>query len=188
MKPGPAIATAAVIAAVAISLPGAAAGERGLASTYNDHDVFCDKETFDAKALTAAHRTLACGSLVKVTNLENGRSVVVRINDRGPCNTKKCKLDHPEYADRVIDLTPEAARRIGSDGMIQVELEPVQGFEDRWKLVADAFAGLAGYPRTAETAKARPAPTRRAAGRHQRKKKTTVPRFSVARLAASFGR
>ena len=64
--------------------------------------------------LTAAHRTLPFGTLVKVTNIELGSSVVVRINDRGP------------YAyDRVIDLSYEAARRIGliSLGHAEVSLE-----------------------------------------------------------------
>lgn len=58
-------------------------------------------ETFDADALTAAHRTLPFGTLVKVTNIANGRSVVVRINDRGPVSRS-----------REIDLSPAAARRI----------------------------------------------------------------------------
>jgi rare lipoprotein A len=59
-------------------------------------------EHFNPAGLTAAHRTLAFGTLVRVTNLDNGRSVVVRINDRGPFHGK-----------RVIDLSHEAARRIG---------------------------------------------------------------------------
>jgi rare lipoprotein A len=59
-------------------------------------------ERFDPNQLTAAHRTLPFGSLVKVTNLDNGRHVVVRINDRGP------------YArNRVLDLSRAAARKLG---------------------------------------------------------------------------
>jgi rare lipoprotein A len=59
-------------------------------------------ERFNPGALTAAHRTLPFGTLIRVTNPDNGRSVVVRINDRGPF-----------HAGRMIDLSHEAARRIG---------------------------------------------------------------------------
>jgi rare lipoprotein A len=68
-------------------------------------------ETYDMYKLTAAHRTLPFGTKVKVTNLLNGRSVVVRINDRGPF--KK---------DRIIDLSFEAARRLGIGGTAKVKL------------------------------------------------------------------
>jgi rare lipoprotein A len=62
---------------------------------------------------TAAHRTLPLGSRVRVTNLDNGRSTVVRINDRGPF-----------HGDRVIDLSHAAAREIGmlGPGSASVEL------------------------------------------------------------------
>ncbi|WP_427968444.1 septal ring lytic transglycosylase RlpA family protein [Altererythrobacter sp.] len=59
-------------------------------------------ERFDMNALTAAHRTLPFGSLVRVTNPRNGRSVVVRINDRGPF-----------ARGRMIDLSRAAAEQIG---------------------------------------------------------------------------
>lgn len=59
-------------------------------------------ERFDPNALTAAHRTLPFGSRVRVTNLTNGQSVVVRINDRGPF-----------VHGRVIDVSHAAAREIG---------------------------------------------------------------------------
>lgn len=59
-------------------------------------------ERFDPAQLTAAHRTLPFGSLVRVTNTANGDSVVVRINDRGP-------FSHG----RVIDVSHAAARQIG---------------------------------------------------------------------------
>ncbi|MBI2896670.1 MAG: septal ring lytic transglycosylase RlpA family protein [Deltaproteobacteria bacterium] len=72
-------------------------------------------ERFDARALTAAHRTLRFGTRVRVTSLRTGRSVVVRINDRGPFGRRE----------RVIDLSVGAARRIGLDraGVMQVRLE-----------------------------------------------------------------
>jgi rare lipoprotein A len=64
--------------------------------------------------MTAAHRTLPFGTLVRVTNEHTGRSVVVRINDRGPF-----------IRGRVIDLMPAAARAIGCDGLARVTLEVV---------------------------------------------------------------
>jgi rare lipoprotein A len=69
-------------------------------------------ERFNPRQLTAAHRTLPFGSKVKVTNKRNGRSVVVRINDRGPF-----------AKGRVIDLSKEAARQIG---LIQSGHGPVE--------------------------------------------------------------
>jgi rare lipoprotein A len=61
--------------------------------------------------LTAAHRTLPFGTQVKVTNKRNGRSVTVRINDRGPF-----------VRGRIIDLTPAAARALGFNGLAPVEV------------------------------------------------------------------
>ncbi|MCA1748833.1 MAG: septal ring lytic transglycosylase RlpA family protein [Parasphingopyxis sp.] len=71
-------------------------------------------EIFDPSGLTAAHRTLPMGSRVRVTHRRNGRSVVVRINDRGPF-----------HGNRVIDLSEGAARQIGmvGAGRAQVGLE-----------------------------------------------------------------
>jgi rare lipoprotein A len=71
-------------------------------------------ETFNNSAMTAAHRSLPFGSQVRVTNLRNGRFVVVRINDRGP------------YAKgRIIDLSKAAAKKIGLSraGTARVKLE-----------------------------------------------------------------
>jgi rare lipoprotein A len=71
-------------------------------------------DRFDQNDLTAAHRKLPLGSEVRVTNLENGRSIVVEINDRGPY-----------VAGRVIDLSKAAARRLGmvDDGVARVRIE-----------------------------------------------------------------
>lgn len=71
-------------------------------------------ERYNMHALTAAHRTLPFGSTVKVTHLQNNRSVVVRINDRGPF-TKG----------RIIDVSLEAARRLQmvSSGTARVRVE-----------------------------------------------------------------
>jgi rare lipoprotein A len=71
-------------------------------------------ERFDQNDLTAAHRKLPLGAEVKVTNLENGRSTTVEINDRGP------------YAKgRVIDLSKAAARKLGmvENGVAKVRIE-----------------------------------------------------------------
>ena len=73
-------------------------------------------ETFNMHAMTAAHRTLPFGTLVKVTNLSNGKSTVVRVNDRGPY-----------VGNRVIDLSVAAAKEIGSthSGTARVNLEVI---------------------------------------------------------------
>jgi hypothetical protein len=75
-----------------------------------------DGEIFDPSKLTAAHRTLPFGTLVKVTNLVNGESVVVRINDRGPFKPN-----------RIIDLSRGAAEAIHMKnmGVARVKLEPL---------------------------------------------------------------
>lgn len=71
-------------------------------------------EKFNQNALTAAHRSLPFGTRVKVTNLNNGRSVVVRINDRGP-----------HVRGRIVDLSAGAARVIGlkSSGVAPVRIQ-----------------------------------------------------------------
>ena len=69
-------------------------------------------ETFDQSKLTAAHPSLPLGSKAAVTNLENGKKVEVRINDRGP------------YAgDRVIDVSQAAAKRLGMEGEGKTEVK-----------------------------------------------------------------
>ena len=82
--------------------------QTGKASWYGDAHhgrKTASGETFDMNALTAAHRTLPLGTRVLVTNLANGRSVDVRINDRGPV-----------VSDRIIDLSFAAARALGGVG------------------------------------------------------------------------
>jgi rare lipoprotein A len=82
----------------------------GIASVYSDRQT-ASGEAMDPGALTAAHRTLPFGTRVTVFNRDNGRSVVVRINDRGPF-----------VQGRVIDLSPAAARALGVDGLARVSL------------------------------------------------------------------
>lgn len=93
--------------------------ERGIASWYGDdfHGwITASGETYDMYRLTGAHRTLPLGTVVRVTNVVNGRHVVVRINDRGP------------YVNgRIVDLSYAAAERLEMvrDGISAVQLEVV---------------------------------------------------------------
>jgi rare lipoprotein A len=93
----------------------AAGGHNNLASTYSEKGgATASGETFSPHRLTAAHRTLPFGTFVRVTNLNNGRTVVVRINDRGPF-----------VKNRVIDLSQAASRELGFSGLVPVSLETV---------------------------------------------------------------
>jgi rare lipoprotein A len=85
-------------------------GLDGVASVYHDQ-ITANGEHMNPNAMTAAHKSLPIGSIVTVHNKRNGRSVRVRINDRGPYVTG-----------RVIDLSPGAARVIGMDGLAPVSL------------------------------------------------------------------
>ncbi len=93
--------------------------KRGIASWYGID--FHGKKTsngeiYNMHGMTAAHKTLPIPSYVKVTNLKNGRSVILRINDRGPY-----------YADRIIDLSYAAAHQLGvhKPGTEKVEVEAI---------------------------------------------------------------
>lgn len=111
--------SAMVIAAFAAAMmtTGAAnAAQQGLASYYKSGHQTANGERFNPHGLTAAHRTLPFGTFVQVTNLESGKSVVVRINDRGPFKPK-----------RVIDLSLGAAKIIGlvRAGIAPVRVDPL---------------------------------------------------------------
>ncbi|WP_166419151.1 septal ring lytic transglycosylase RlpA family protein [Pseudoalteromonas sp. Z1A8] len=93
--------------------------EEGIASWYGRkfHGYHTSNgETYDMFAMTAAHKTLPLPSFVKVTNTANGKSVIVRVNDRGPF-----------HDDRVIDLSYAAAYKLGyyTHGTAKVKLEAV---------------------------------------------------------------
>lgn len=88
-----------------------AAMQRGLASWYASGKRTASGERFNPDGLTAAHRTLPFGTRVRVVNRANGRSVVVRINDRGPFVGR-----------RVIDLARGSARALGIQGVASVSL------------------------------------------------------------------
>jgi rare lipoprotein A len=83
-------------------------------------------ETFDERRLVAAHRTLPFGSIVRVTNVSNGRSVTVRIVDRGPYGKN--------YREgTIIDLSRAAARRLRMlrDGQVRARLEVLKLGDER---------------------------------------------------------
>jgi rare lipoprotein A len=85
--------------------PSSASQLQGVASYYADEfngRKTANGEVYDMNEMTAAHRTLPFGTKVKVTNVDSGKSVVVRINDRGPFKD-----------DRVIDLSLGAAKQLG---------------------------------------------------------------------------
>ena len=118
-RPSAALAITAVVLGCALGSGPAAAEEtkplqKGVASWYGPG--FHGKKTangerFNTNDLTAAHKTLPFGTQLRVTNERTGKSVVVRINDRGP------------YAHgRVIDLSKAAAEAVGIEGVGQVML------------------------------------------------------------------
>ncbi len=99
------VAVAALVAVASLQSSEASAAQCGKASWYSAGARTANGEKMNANALAAAHRSLPFGARVRVDNLANGRSVIVRINDRGPF-----------IRGRVIDLTRGAAERIGMIG------------------------------------------------------------------------
>ena len=101
-------------AMIIVGCSSAAMAESGIASVYAySGQRTASGERAQPHGLTAAHRTLPFGTRVRVTNKGNGRSVVVRINDRGPF-----------VRGRVIDLTPAAAQALGFSGLASVSVQP----------------------------------------------------------------
>jgi len=93
--------------------------EEGGASYYADKyhgRTTASGEPFDQNAMTAAHKRLPFGTRVRVTNLDNGKSVIVRVNDRGPF-----------IRGRVIDLSKAAFQRIANTrvGVVDVKVEVI---------------------------------------------------------------
>jgi rare lipoprotein A len=118
---GRAIAAACMVASPMLCGLSPAAGssaqaQSGIAAIYSYRGgKTASGETSRPDGLTAAHRTLPFGTMVRVTNRRNGRSVVVRVNDRGPYGRG-----------RVIDVTPAAAGRLGFSGLTPVSLDIVE--------------------------------------------------------------
>jgi rare lipoprotein A len=101
------------VLACTIAMPIAASAQSGIASVYSG-GLTANGEHASAGGMTAAHRSLPFGTMVRVTNDSTGRSIVVRINDRGPF-----------VGGRVIDLMPAAARALGFSGLAHVTLTVV---------------------------------------------------------------
>ena len=107
------IVVLSALVASTIAMPTIASAQSGIASVYSEGPT-ATGERVVASGMTAAHRTLPFGTMVRVTNTSNGRSVVVRINDRGPF-----------VKGRIIDLTPGAAHAIGIAGLGPVTVDVV---------------------------------------------------------------
>src|ERR1700685_197209 len=100
---------------LAVNTTTTAGGKAALASRYSGTGgTTASGEAYSPTKLTAAHRTLPFGTMVRVTNLANGRSIVVRVNDRGPF-----------VKNRVIDLSQAAAQQLQFSGLAPVSLETV---------------------------------------------------------------
>src|SRR6202048_4063621 len=129
--------------------------EEGLASWYGDDfhgRLTANGEVFDMASLTAAHPTLPMPSYARVTNLSNGKSLIVRVNDRGPY-----------HGNRLIDVSNKAAELLEfkGNGVARVRVEyvaraPLEGSDDR-QLMATLRTGVpAPSPSTVRVASAKP--------------------------------
>ena len=137
----------------------------GIASWYGgvDHGKpTANGEMFDENLMTAAHKTLQLPSIVKVTNLENGRSVIVRVNDRGPF-----------IGNRIIDLSRRAAAILGFEdkGTARVKMEV---------LTEESYAIKAA------TLKEKPAPKKKKSGAQQSKLYIQIGSFAKKKQAHEF--
>lgn len=105
--------------------------ERGIASWYNESTFFGFRRGDTAIGekvmpwhISGAHKTITLPAVVKVTNLENGKSLKMRINDRGPY-----------IPGRIIDVTPRAAKKLGfkEDGLTDAEVEVISVGDGKYK-------------------------------------------------------
>lgn len=112
MASGIAVALAIAFAPLARA---ADAAETGLAAVYSDKlngKLTASGQRYDRNKLTAAHKTLPYGTMVKVVNTKNKKTATVRINDRGPTQ-----------AGRILDISPAAARQLGIKPRAMAEVE-----------------------------------------------------------------
>jgi rare lipoprotein A len=101
-----------IVGLLSLTIVDTARAESGVASVYSySRGETASGERSNPSALTAAHRTLPFGTKVRVVNKRNGKSVTVRINDRGPF-----------VRGRIIDLTPAAADALGFSGLAPVTI------------------------------------------------------------------
>jgi rare lipoprotein A len=104
------------IALLGAAVPAAAAQKRPVAAIYSAQGgLTASGELYSPFKFTAAHRTLPFGTMVRVTNLRNGRTVIVRVNDRGPFTMGF-----------IIDVSQAAAKQLHFSGLTPVTLEVVQ--------------------------------------------------------------
>lgn len=108
------VAAVLCLSVVFIGAASVAKAQSGIASIYSGGKT-ANGEIAKASDMTAAHKTLPFGTLVRVTHQHTGRSVVVRINDRGPF-----------IAGRVIDVMPAAARALGFSGLAPVTVDVIE--------------------------------------------------------------
>lgn len=115
--------------------------ERGLASWYGKkfhNRLTSNREIFDMYKLTAAHKSLPLPSYVKVINLQNGRNVIVRVNDRGPF-----------HHGRIIDLSYKAAEALDmvDAGVVSVEIKVVSAPAEQYRINKISYLQVAAYSR-----------------------------------------
>lgn len=128
--------------------------EEGVASWYGEDfhgRLTANGEIYDMQSMSAAHTTMPLPSYARVTNLSNGKSVIVRVNDRGPY-----------HADRVIDVSVRAANLLGfyGSGLAPVRVEyvgpaPLEGSDDRMLIATLRDGGPAPAPSPVRVASAR---------------------------------
>lgn len=128
--------------------------ETGIASWYGPdfhNKMTANGENFDQNAVSAAHKTLPLPSVVRVTNLDNGRSLVIRVNDRGPF-----------VNGRIIDLSRRAAQLLGVEATgtakVRVQVLPEESRAMAGKLKQDGEPQVAAAPRESVTAETLPPP------------------------------
>lgn len=136
--------------------------ETGIASWYgpNFHEkLTANGEIFDQNAVSAAHKTLPLPSVVRVTNLDNGRSLVVRVNDRGPF-----------VNGRIIDLSRRAGQLLGIENTgtarVRVQIMPEESRAIAGKVRQPDEPQVAAAPRAAVTSESLPSPNGKEAPRN----------------------
>jgi rare lipoprotein A len=109
------VCTLVLATAAAAQAPATPTTETGLAAVYSNalHGrKTASGQVYDRRKLTAAHKTLPFGTMVRVTNVQNNKTVDLRINDRGP-----------RQAERVLDISPAAAAALGFSRFVMREVQ-----------------------------------------------------------------
>jgi rare lipoprotein A len=152
--------------------------ETGIASWYGPDfhaKQTANGEVFDMNAVTAAHKTLPMPSIVRVTNLENGRSLVVRVNDRGPF-----------VNGRIIDLSRRSAQLLGMEGKgtarvrVQILADESRALAGKARPDVPEAPKVAAAPRESVTAETLPPPGSREAARPIQTASNGVPQRGVS--------